>query len=385
MTADKLSKTFHWFFTDMVASSDPILSIENQIVKIQELIKRLKKTRTFKLRNSKSSIIHWTGDGVAIGFSDSPEKPIRLAVELHKTITKYNKSRSFKDKIRIRTGISTGPIYLFKDIEGRKAIWGDGIIMARRIMDICGPNQILASSEIATNIGRLSPEYKKIIHQIGKYKVKHNEELEIYNIYGKDFGNKAKPLKYEIKEVTPPYEFNEIRLTLEVTDPKTMKAHHIYYWDVTNTTKEPLEHLRYQLEGDVPRDFEKLNVKITTQNGKKLEISNILTDRPFKKEFEVHLGKSLLQRQRRIIKMEFDWEEPERFYFYRFSADCKKFKYLFTIPAKVKVQHRIYQVNLIGQNFQIKSSPKIKYFPKNTEISWSAKNVKMGEGYGFHW
>ena len=54
-------------------------------------------------------------------------------------------------------------------------IWGDGIVMARRVMDLCGQNQIFASSGIADNIRKLSHQYKSIMHPIGKYKIKHDE------------------------------------------------------------------------------------------------------------------------------------------------------------------------------------------------------------------
>src|SRR3989304_2593097 len=97
-----LSKTYHWLFTDMISSADPRMTIKAQARKIRTLNEITKKTETFKQRDPKSTIIHWTGDGMAIGFSENPKKPIRLGKELNKAITKHNKSSPEKNKIFIR-------------------------------------------------------------------------------------------------------------------------------------------------------------------------------------------------------------------------------------------------------------------------------------------
>ena len=44
---------------------------------------------------------------MAIGFADSSEKPLRLAIELHKLLNKYNKTRPEKDRMYLRIGIDT--------------------------------------------------------------------------------------------------------------------------------------------------------------------------------------------------------------------------------------------------------------------------------------
>src|SRR3989304_2483982 len=197
-----LSKTYHWLFTDIISSADPKMTVKAQARRIRTLNEITKKTETFKQRDPNSTKIHWTGDGMAIGFSDSPEKPLRLAKELFKEITKYNKSASEKNKILIRIGMNPGDIFSIEDVEGKPAFWGEGIILAKRVMDLCGPNQILASDNIANGLRRLSPEYSSIIHPIEKYTIKHGEEVFIYNIYGKDFGNKKPPQLGRIQKLT---------------------------------------------------------------------------------------------------------------------------------------------------------------------------------------
>ena len=68
-----------------------------------------------------------TGDGMAIGFLQGPELPLRLAIELHTNLVKYNKGRIPAETVRIRIGIHSGPVFLVKDILGNNNVWGPGI------------------------------------------------------------------------------------------------------------------------------------------------------------------------------------------------------------------------------------------------------------------
>ena len=50
-----LTKTFHWFFTDIVSSSDPSMNTKAQVRKINVLNSQVNKTETFKNRDPKST------------------------------------------------------------------------------------------------------------------------------------------------------------------------------------------------------------------------------------------------------------------------------------------------------------------------------------------
>jgi len=242
------TKTLHWFFTDIVGTSNPKVNTKAQIRKINLLNSLIKKTEIFKQRDPHTTIILPTGDGMAIGFSESPEQPLRMAIDLHKGLNKYNKTQREKDKVQLRIGMDSGSVYFIKDVEDNDAVWGPGVVLARRVMDLCGSNQIFASMRIGDDISNLSPEYKEIMHRIGIYEVKHGTQLLIYNIYGKNFGNKIPPKKGKIQkpkeELTirkePGFQFNSIEIKLDVTDPKTMMTHHTWIWNVKNNSKKTL-------------------------------------------------------------------------------------------------------------------------------------------------
>ena len=196
--AQSLTKTYHWLFTDIIGGANPTIPTKDQVRKIVTLNELVTRTETFRNRDVSSTMILPVGDGVAIGFGDSPEKPLRLAIELHKALYRYNESQPENEQLLLRIGIDMGPVYFVRDLNGKDNVWGPGIILTRRVMDLCGPMNILASARIAQDIRKLSPEYEKILHLIGNYSIKHGEDISIFNVYGNGFGNKTVPRKSKI-------------------------------------------------------------------------------------------------------------------------------------------------------------------------------------------
>ena len=393
---DTRTKTLHWFFTDIVGSSDPKMFTKTQARKINLLHMQIKNTETFKNIDLDSTVVLPTGDGVALGFSSSPEQPLRLAIELHKLLNKYNKIQREEDKVYIRIGVESGPVYFVKDVLDNDTVWGPGIIMARRVMDLCGADQIFASKKIGDDVSNLSPEYKEILHPIGDFYIKHGQ-MELYNVYGKNFGNKRASVKSKVKPTEDDslfpkgsnFEFNQVELHLDITDAKTMMTHHTWIWDVKNNVDKPLEQIFYDIAGDTPKDFPELNPSITDKDGNKLEILSLDVNKDQQKKFNVKLHKPLKKNQRQVLTLEYDWEEPYRVFEYVFSATCKKFRYKFSAPKELQVKNRILEVQReLGLKKRAEPSPKTKYLPKKTEISWTTEkkhNINRFDAFEFQW
>lgn len=397
------TKTLHWFFTDIVGSSDPKIPVKSQIRKINVLQNCLQNTEVFKKiaedfkKHERKAVILPTGDGMSIGFEDSPEIPLHLAMQLHRLLNKYNKSKTKTDKIYVRIGIDTGPVYFIKDVMGNDTVWGPGIILSRRLMDLCGPNQIFTSKKVGDDLRRLSPEYSAIFHPIGDYIVKHGEQHLIYNVYGKDFGNKIAPKKGKV--IIKPqedvfanpvkFEFNSVEVKLDVLD-ETMMTHHTWIWDVKNITKEPLSQVYYDVGGDVPKDFADLNVSIRDENNNKLEIISLDVNKPHEKKFNVKLAKPIKKNQKGRLILEYDWEEPERVFEYLFSSKCKKFRYLFTIPKSIPIKNMILEVvpGLEVMKKRVEPPPTITYLKDKTKIVWETADkqiINRFSAYEFKW
>jgi hypothetical protein len=393
-----MTKTFHWFFTDIVGASNPSITTKAQVRKITVLNDLIKRTSVIQKASLENTPILPTGDGMAIGFADSPEQPLKLAIELHKQLTKYNQTRNRNnDKLFLRIGIDSGPVYVIKDLTGNNSVWGPGIIMARRVMDLCGDNQIYVSSRIAEHVSNLSSEYKAIMHPVGDYTTKHDEKLVIYNVYDKNVGNKYAKRKgkifkrkesfQETLKTKTAFVFNQIGIELDVIDPKTMLTHHKWIWNVINMSDEPRKDIFYYVDGDVPKDFKSMNVKVTDEDGNELDISSINVNKPLHKEFNVMMKNPLKPRSKnRFLTMEYDWEEPERNFFYKLPTDCKKFRYRFTIPSGVDIKNRILKVDTeLGYKWLVEPPPRVSYNKDHTLVEWEVENLKAYDAYKFEW
>jgi hypothetical protein len=155
-----------------------------------------------------------TGDGMAIGFLQGPQMPLYLAIELHEKLALYNKGKIPSQAIRVRIGIHSGHVFVVKDILNNKNIWGPGIIIARRIMDLGDDGHILLSARTAEDLRELSDSYKHIIHPLHDYDIKHGQTLLIYSAYGKGFGNAKAPTKGSYQRSKMSKEILEYRKTL---------------------------------------------------------------------------------------------------------------------------------------------------------------------------
>ncbi len=112
---------------------------------------------TFKFTPRDTKLVMPTGDGMLIGFLQGPELPLNLAIELHEKLAKYNKAKLPSETVRVRIGIHSGPAFVVNDILNNRNIWGPGIIIARRVMDIGDDGHILLSARAAEDLRVIRP------------------------------------------------------------------------------------------------------------------------------------------------------------------------------------------------------------------------------------
>ena len=389
-----LTKTYHWLFTDIVGVSNPTITTKNQVRKIVALNELLARTETFRNRNPASTVILPVGDGVAVGFSDSLEKPLILAIELHKALFRYNENKTDKDKLLIRIGIDMGPVYFVKDLNGKDNVWGPGIILTRRVMDLCGEMNIFVSARMAEDVRKLSPEYEKILHPIGNYSIKHGEELVIYNVYGEGFGNKTAPRKAKVfapnlqRDIRTEnnFSFNDFKINLEILDPTTWLTRHTWIMNVVNVSRTPKEQVFYALDGDTPKEFGDLNLVVKDDRNNALQILSVNTNKPYHKEFNVQLNRPIMPKQKKTIILEYDWEEPERNYFYKFASGCKHFIYSLNAPKSLELKNRIFKVDTeAGSKVDVTPPPLMNNVNDKTVVTWTKNDLTVEDAYQFNW
>jgi KaiC/GvpD/RAD55 family RecA-like ATPase len=186
----------NFFFIDIVGLSDPLLSVEKQIGKIEDLNALIGSCDAYnKIPNDKKIVLP-TGDGMAVGFLINPELPLQLSIQLHQKLRAFNAKATSDRAIGVRIGLSTGPVFVVSDVNNNQNVWGPGIIIARRVMDLGDDGHILLADNIAEALKNLKDEYRQVIRPISVgYKIKHGQQLKLYSAYSRDFGNSTIPTR----------------------------------------------------------------------------------------------------------------------------------------------------------------------------------------------
>jgi hypothetical protein len=188
---------YNFCFIDIVGLSNPELAVHRQKEKIVRLNEFISSCNSFRKISDDLKIILPAGDGMAIGYENNPELPYKLSVELHGFLRKYNKRMAQDNQIKVRIGLSSGPVFTVYDISNRLNVWGPGIIMARRVMDLGDSWHILITENFAMQLKPLYEEYRNNIRLIGSYEIKHGEKINVYSAYSNDYGNPELPEKFK--------------------------------------------------------------------------------------------------------------------------------------------------------------------------------------------
>ena len=335
-----------FFFIDIVGLSSPDMSTDTQTKKIQILNKTIADSKTFNSVSKDEKLVLPTGDGMAIGFLTGLEHPINLAKEVQQKLSNYNEDKLATDKILVRIGCHSGNVFVVDDIYGNKNFWGPGIILARRVMDIGDGGHILMTSSMAESLLELSDDYKKIIHPIHDYQIKHKEVILLYSVYDDTFGNPNKPekgLRAKPKLLEEAYEtrktinYEKIHFDLTLKDPNTnlLLSKRVYY--LNNNTEEPIYDVAIGIITNVEIPFHELNVKAADEKNNELQIKSINVDSPLRKEFSIKLNEPVFQGQTgRLYSIQYQVEEPKKFYENLFLLNSDKLIVSFTYPTQTK-------------------------------------------------
>lgn len=341
---------FHgsFFFIDVVGLSKPDLSTQTQSTKIKVLNSCIAECDSFKSVTSERKIVQPTGDGMLIVFKDGLEKPIKLAIEVHQRLDEYNKDKDSTDKINVRIGCNSGNVFAIKDIAGNVGMWGAGVIIAKRVMDLGESGHILMSSTMAERLMELSDDYKKIIHPFRDYTIKHMEVILIYSVYGENFGNpnppkiemvKRKDQSSQIHELRKSISFKHLEFNMQLKnyDTNLLKIERAY--SVANYLDDPIYEVINGITTNVPKTFSDLKVKAFDESHNELKIKNIHVDSPLRKEFAIKFNKPVYkQQQNRHYTLIHEIEEPRPIYEHFFLINSDKLTIKFSYPSNCAIK-----------------------------------------------
>ena len=174
----------HVLFIDIVGYSRLLNSEQGEL--LGALNNAVRKTEEFRSAEADGRLVRLpTGDGMALVFRDSPEQPVRCALEISQALRDY-------PKLRVRMGIHSGPVNEVADVNDRANIAGAGINIAQRVMDCGDAGHILLSKHVAEDLQHYS-EWRSNLHDVGQCEVKHGEMISIVNLYTKELGNPNPP------------------------------------------------------------------------------------------------------------------------------------------------------------------------------------------------
>src|SRR5881296_3945282 len=178
----------HVLFIDIVGYSK--LLINEQSEQIQKLKEIVRGTEQFRLAEAEGKLLRLpTGDGGALVFRNSPEAPVRCAMEIAEALKDY-------PKLRVRMGIHSGPVNEISDLNEQANIAGAGINIAQRVMDCGDAGHILVSKRVADDLEQYD-QWQPYLHDLGECEAKHGERLHVVNLFAEPLGNAALPQKFQ--------------------------------------------------------------------------------------------------------------------------------------------------------------------------------------------
>ena len=176
----------HVLFMDLVGYSK--LLLDEQREQLQHLTEIVLNTEQVRAAEAADQLIRLpVGDGIALVFFNSPEAPVRCAIEISKSLKQY-------PQLKLRMGIHSGPVNEVRDVNDRANVAGAGINIAQRVMDCGDAGHILLSKRVAEDLAH-SRQWRTYLHDLGECAVKHGVPIFIVNLYTDEIGNAQLPEK----------------------------------------------------------------------------------------------------------------------------------------------------------------------------------------------
>src|SRR5438874_3076774 len=177
----------HVLFMDVVGYSKLLLDEQRDLQ--QQLTQIVRDTEQVRNAEAAGRLIRIsTGDGMALVFFNSPETPVRCAIEIAKKLKEH-------PELRLRMGIHSGPVNEVRDVNDQVNIAGAGINTAQRVMDCGDAGHILLSRHIADDLKHYR-QWQPQLHDLGECAVKHGERVNVVNLYSGELVNPELPEKF---------------------------------------------------------------------------------------------------------------------------------------------------------------------------------------------
>jgi len=203
----------HLLLIDIVGYSK--LLVNEQVDMLQQLKQIVRGTECFRAAEARDKLIRVpTGDGMALLFFQSPEEPVRCALDISKAL-------QTDPHIGLRMGVHSGPVNRITDVNDKTNIAGSGINVAQRVLDCGDAGHILLSAHVAKDLAEYR-HWQPYLHDLGECEVKHGLRLHLFNLYKDGLGNARLPEKLKRRRWTQ--ELSQVRPLTPPRWPKFLLA-----------------------------------------------------------------------------------------------------------------------------------------------------------------
>jgi class 3 adenylate cyclase len=121
-----------------------------QVELLRELNQLVRGTQSFRAAEANDKLIRVpTGDGMALLFFQSPEEPVRCALQISKLLRD-------RPHIQLRMGVHSGPVNRVTDVNDKTNIAGSGMNVAQRVLDCVCTFLIFTKTILVTQNSRRS-------------------------------------------------------------------------------------------------------------------------------------------------------------------------------------------------------------------------------------
>ncbi|MGE5208096.1 MAG: adenylate/guanylate cyclase domain-containing protein [Alphaproteobacteria bacterium] len=176
----------HVLFMDMVGYSQLLLDEQRELQ--EQLTQIVRNSEQVRAAEAADKLIRVpTGDGMALVFFNSPEAPVRCAIEIGQAI-------KGSTKMRLRMGIHSGPVNEVRDVNDQTNVAGAGVNIAQRVMDCGDDGHILVSRRVAEDLAQ-ARFWRPYLHDLGEFETKHGVGIFVVNLYTDEVGNPELPEK----------------------------------------------------------------------------------------------------------------------------------------------------------------------------------------------
>ncbi|TMP94311.1 MAG: tetratricopeptide repeat protein [Verrucomicrobia bacterium] len=177
----------HVLFMDMVGYSKLLVDQQHELQR--RLTEIVQSTEQVCVAEAAGKLIRLpVGDGMALVFFNSPEAPVRCAIEISQRLKEH-------PQLQLRMGVHSGPVNQVRDVNDRTNVAGAGINTAQRVMDCGDAGHILLSWHVTENLKHYR-QWQPHLHDLGECVVKHGERVHVVNFYNGKLGNPELPEKF---------------------------------------------------------------------------------------------------------------------------------------------------------------------------------------------